>query len=277
MTKGPFNALLPVHDLNAALVGHLLTGYNGFVSAAGCVGPKCRVDHDVSLLIPEIWCRMSNDEREASYLIENGYFEKCEDVEHNGRTLMFSRLGYRMTRRFVQNFFGRMFNHPHVVFTDEMLRPEIQDMDIFADGMDNIVETQRRVASAYFEDGSIDLACPPLKALLHVMRHDQWEGKGLNDPEFRKLFTREHLMASDWYRERLVAKQTVDRYLITQRVSYLEEFLSRDTHAEEAKRLGISERLEAMNTELKRVQSDDYLEDLEGTVGAEPAIAARMK
>ena len=38
------------------------------------------------------------------------------------------------------HFFGRVFNHPHAVFTEEMLRPELQDMDIFADGMDNIVD-----------------------------------------------------------------------------------------------------------------------------------------
>ena len=84
-----------------------------------------------------------------------------------------------------------MFNHPHAVFTDEMLRPELQGMDIFADGMDNIVTTQKRVAKMYFDDGSIAQACPPLKALLHIMLNDEWEGKGLDHPEFRKLFTRE--------------------------------------------------------------------------------------
>src|SRR5690606_24255365 len=117
----------------ATLVSHLLTGYDGFVSAAGYVGPNCRVDHDVSLLIPEIWCRMRTEERDAKFLIENGYFEKCDDVEHNGRKLLFSRLGYRMTRRFAITFFGRMFNHPHVVFTEEMLKPELQGLDVFAD------------------------------------------------------------------------------------------------------------------------------------------------
>lgn len=277
MTKGPFNALLPIHDLNAALVSSILTGYDGFVSAAGQVGPNCRVDHDVSLLIPEIWCRMSSEERTAQYLVENGYFEKCEDVEHDGKKLLFSRLGYRMTRRFVQNFFGRMFNHPHVVFTDEMLRPEIQDMDVFADGMNNVVETQRRVSEAYFADGSIDLACPPLKALLHIMRNDEWEGKGLDDPEFRGLFTRENLKKSEWYRERLLAKQTVDRHLISRRISYLNGFLSKSTHAEEAKRLGIDGRLRQAEEQLERIKSDEYLSELQGTIGAEPSIVSRMR
>jgi hypothetical protein len=43
------------------------------------------------------------------------------------------------------------------------------------------------------------------------MLNDEWEGKGLDDPEFRKLFTRENLLASDWYAARLAAKQKIDR------------------------------------------------------------------
>ena len=276
MTKGPFNALLPIHDVNAALVSYLLTGYDGFVSAAGCVGPNCRVDHDVSLLVPEIWCRMSVEERDAQFLIKNGYFEKCEDLEYQGRKLLCSRLGYRMTRRFVVSFFGRMFNHPHVVFADEMLKPELQDMGIFADGIDNIVETQRRVSAAYFQDGSLELACPPVKALLHIMRDDHWEGRGLEDPEFRKLFTRESMVASDWYQERLQAKQTIDLRLWRQHVGYLKAFLNKTTHHEEAGRLGIHGRLTYAEQELARVKSPAYLEHLHGTIGAEPSIAARL-
>ena len=56
-----------------------------------------------------------------------------------------------------------------MVFTDEMLRPEQQDMDVFADGVDTIVTTHQRVAESYFADGSIEMACPPLKALLEIM------------------------------------------------------------------------------------------------------------
>jgi phosphoenolpyruvate carboxykinase (diphosphate) len=276
LTKGPFNALLPIHDVNATLVSHLLTGYDGFVSAAGYVGPNCRVDHDVSLLIPEIWCRMRTEERDAKFLIENGYFEKCDDVEHNGRKLLFSRLGYRMTRRFAITFFGRMFNHPHVVFTEEMLKPELQGLDVFADGMDNIIETQRRVSAAYFADGSVDLACPPVKALLHIMRDDQWNGHGLDSPEFRQLFTREAMLASDWYRERLAAKRTIDQRLWQQHVGYLKQFLNKTTHQEEAGRLGIHGRLTYAEQELARVKSPAYLEHLHGTLGAEPSIAAKL-
>ena len=196
LTKGPFNALLPIIDLNNALVSYLLTGYDGFVTAAGHVGPHARMGHDISLLIPEVWCRMMPSEREPKYLIHNQYLEKCEDFEHEGHPVLASRLGYRITRKFVRTFFGRVFNHPNAVFTDEMLRPELQDRAVFADGMENVISTAERVADHYFRDGSIDEACPPLKALLHIMRDRVWEGKTLSAPELRSMFTRDYLFAS---------------------------------------------------------------------------------
>src|SRR6201986_3524114 len=39
LTKGPFNALLPVIDINAALVSAIVTGYGAFTTSAGYVGP----------------------------------------------------------------------------------------------------------------------------------------------------------------------------------------------------------------------------------------------
>ena len=107
--------------------------------------------------------------------------------------------------------------------------------------MDNIVATQKRVAKMYFDDGSIAQACPPLKALLHIMLNDEWEGKGLEHPEVRKLFTREYLLASDWYAARLAAKQKIDRQLWRRHVEYLDKFLKRASHADEAARLGIAD------------------------------------
>ena len=102
--------------------------------------------------------------------------------------MLASRLGYRMTGSFVRTFFGRVFNYPFAVFTDEMLRPEKQDMAVFADGVDNIVGTHKRAAESYFADGSIEMACPPLKALLHIMARGNYEGRDVNHPGFRVLF-----------------------------------------------------------------------------------------
>ena len=270
LTKGPFNALPPIIDLNNALVSYILTGHHAFVTAAGYVGPKVRVDHDVSLLVPEVWCRMSPEERDPQFLLANGYLEKCTDFEHAGKKVLASRLGYRINARFARSFFGRVFNHPHVVFTDEMLRPEVQGMDVFADGMDNIVTTQKRVAKMYFDDGSIAQACPPLKALLQVMLHDEWEGRGLDHPELRKLFTRDYLLASDWYAARLKAKQSVDRGLWKRHVEYLSHFMHKASHADVAAQLGITDRLTRAKKTLEEVEAPDYLKKLSGTLGAEP-------
>ncbi len=274
LTKGPFNALPPIYDLNATLVSFLVTNYAGFISSAGCVGPNTRVDHDVSLLVPEVWSRMTEAERDPGELIEQGYLERCTDFDYQGRTVLASRLGYRITLDFVTHFCGRLFNQPHSVFTKEMLRPELQDMATFVDGMDNIIATQRRVSQHYFDDGSIALACPPLRALLHIMRSDSFEGKGLSHPAIRSLFTRGSLLASDWYQERLAAKQRIDIAAWRRHCNYLSKFLGKANYSEEASRLGISNRLEAARHMLARVQSPLYLEELVGTLGAEPSLDA---
>ena len=81
------------------------------------------------------------------------------------------------------------------------------------------------------------------------MLNDEWEGKGLDHPEVRKLFTREYLLASDWYAARLKAKQAVDHKLWRRHVEYLDKFLKRTSHADEAARLGIADRLDSPRPE----------------------------
>jgi hypothetical protein len=270
LTKGPFNALPPIIDLNNALVSFILTGHNAFVTAAGYVGPQLRVDHDVSLIVPEVWCRLTTEERDPKFLIEHKFLEKCQDFEHAGKKVLASRLGWRINARFVHAFFGRVFNHPHAVFTEAMLKPELQSKDIFADGMDTIIATQKRVAKMYFDDGSIAQASPPLKALLHIMLNDEWEDKGLDHPEVRKLFTRENLLASPWYAARLAAKQKIDRALWKRHVECLNQFLRRPNYTDVAENLHIADRLTAARKTLEAVESADYPQQLTGTIGAEP-------
>jgi hypothetical protein len=269
LTKGPFNALWPVVDLNNALVSMILTGYAGFTTSAGYVGPYIRVDHDISLLVPEIWCRMRVAEREPRFLIENGFLEKVEDLELDGRTVLASRLGYRITSLFVDRFLGRIFEAPGSVFPEEMLRPEIQDAGQFAAGIDALVEAQRRVALNYFEDGSIEGACPPLRALLNIMAYGDWEGRRIEDPELRAMFQREGLLASDWYQERLHVKQERDIALWQRHRSALKAFQA--SSAEWAPSgVDIEERLALVDLQLARVSAPNYLRELQGTIGADP-------
>ncbi|HEY1759158.1 MAG TPA: hypothetical protein VGG72_27545 [Bryobacteraceae bacterium] len=269
LTKGPFNALWPVVDLNNALVSAILTGYAGFTTSAGYVGPEIRVDHDVSLLVPEIWCRMRVAERDPRFLIEQGFLEKVEDVSIGGRTVLSSRLGYRITSLFVDHFLGRIFETPSSVFTSEMLRPEEQGMDLFGAGVDAIVETQRRVALNYFDDGSVDAACPPLKALLHILAYGSYEGMLVDDPKFRAMFERETMLASDWYLERLRVKQERDIALWQHHASALEAFRSGPANVAGAS-IDLGERFDLVHRELVRVSSPAYLGELRGTIGADP-------
>ncbi len=270
LTKSPFNALWPVVDLNNALLAAILTGYAGFTTSAGYIGPRVRVDHDISMLVPEIWCRMRVHEREPEFMIKEGLLEAVEDFVFEGRKVLASRLGYRITATFVERFLGRLFETPDVVFSSEMLRPEEQSLELFSAGVDAIVEAQRRVALNYFEDGSVETACPPLRGLLYIMAHGECEGMDLSDSRFRNLFERETVLASDWYAERLRCKQERDIALWTRHVAALEQFAGSGTMAAAPPGLDVEARLGAAQEQFARVGSPAYLDELRGTIGADP-------
>lgn len=268
LTKGPFNALLPITDLNNALVSYLLTGLAGYSTAAGFVGPNVRVDHDISLLIPEIWCRLSPKEREPQFLISEGLLEKIDDYDHNGKRILASRLGYRVTSRFIRRFVGRVFDNPNKVFDDALLRPETQNPDAFADGVCYINEAHERVAKLYFEDGCVEQACPPLKALLAIMAFGNYEGRDATHPEIRRLFERDAMLNSDWYRRRLQKKQERDIDLWTRQVDYVQKTLDRGAIG--AENMNLNGRLDYAKTQLSKVSSPEYLKSLVGCLGADP-------
>ena len=128
---------------------------------------------------------------------------------------------------------------------------------MFVSGVDAIVESQRRVAEGYFEDGSIDSACPPLKALLHIMAGRKFGDLTLDDPRLRAMFTREAVLASDWYTERLRHKQTKDAALWERHLRFID-----GRAGDYAAARGIA----------ARVNSSIYLTDLVGTIGADPSV-----
>ncbi len=270
LTKGPFNALLPIHDLNSALVSMILTRYDGFSTAAGHIGPNIRVDHDISLLVPELWCRMTVEERKPEFLIRHGYLEKINDYHHKGRAIPASLLGYRITARFVKVFLGRLFNSPGEVFSDEMLKPELQNPDLFAEGIESIGVTQKTAAEHYFADGSIEAACPPLRAILHIMARGHYENKKLDDPAVRSLFSYEALEKSDWYRARLSSKQKKDIAQWEKHLAYLTKIQSELKNNPAG--LDLAPKIESAQKRLNEVKSPAYLSSLNGTLGADPFI-----
>ena len=156
-----------------------------------------------------------------------------------------------------------------------MLKPELQSIDDYIDGIDNITTTQRSVALNYFEDGSVEVACPPLKALLHIMAHGNFEGKPLTDPSVRALFTREALLESDWYRARLDSKVKVEQSLWKRHIAYLEDFLTKPNYQSELERLDVNGRLEAAKSRLDHLATPAYRESLVGTIGADPKLVER--
>ena len=270
LTKGPFNALRSTIDLNNTLVSYILTGYPAFSSSAGHVGSNVRVDHDISLLIPEIWARLDPKEREPDYLLKLGYLEPLQDFDHNGTRVLASRLGYRITHRFVRGFLGKIFDNPDTVFTDEILRPESQSLDDFVDGINNIVETQQRVAQQYLDDGSIADASPPIQALIHIMAAGEYQGMDIHHPTFRAMFSRDYLLSSDWYHERLATKQERESALWQRHVKALKDFIALPSHAEEASRMQIEKRLKAAQKRLQQINSPGYPKGLVGTIGTDP-------
>jgi len=271
LTKGPFNAMPAIIDLNASVLSYVLTGYDGWVSAAGYVGPQVRVDHDFSLLVPELFSRMTPHERDARNLIAEGALEKLTDFEHDGKHVAASRLGYRMTDRLATKYFGRIFLHPDVVFTPEMLRPELQDVGIFAESIATIVTTHERVARSYFRDGTIALAVPPLRALLEIMAEGVTaEGWDLDSPEFRVMFTREAVLASDWYAQQLDAKQGAASARANAGLAAIEKFVSTAGNEEPTARLDMPARVEAARVGAQQLASPEYREQLAGTAGSTP-------
>src|SRR4051812_13344983 len=73
----------------------------------------------------------------------------------------------------------------------------------------------------------------------------------------RSMFTREALLASDWYAERLRAKQALDVALWTRHLG-----ASGSAYARE---------------QLARVSGPCYLAELVGTIGADPSCGAAFK
>ncbi len=266
LTKAPFNALYTITDLNNALLSFILTDYNAFSTAAGYIG-SIRVDHDVSLLIPEIWSRLSVEERNPELLIEKGLLEKVEDFTFEEETILASRLGYRITNKFVQSYFGRVFENPNAVFSNEILKPEVQGVETFVDGIKNICESHKKVAQLYFADGSIEAAIEPLKAILHIMVDGTFEGNGIESNEVRNLFTKEYILNSSFYKDRLKAKQQKDIQLFEKHVTYLNKFIEKENYSDVVENLEITKRLDEATEELDYLKSDEYYNNLIGTIG----------
>lgn len=207
-----------------------------------------------------------------------GFLEKINDMEIDGKQVPASLLGYRINEKFVKQFFGRVLANPSTVFDEDVIRPEKQDAKIFADGMKTITDTNARVAKMYIEDGGAEMACPPLKALIYIMAHGEYEGMTKESSEFRAMFTRESILASDWYKERLQTFQTREVERCRRGIDYLEQYLGSASQGSDwkgrqvAHDLQLEKRLAQVKEQLAKVEAPTYLETIKGSLGVDPAI-----
>ena len=100
-----------------------------------------------------------------------------------------------------------------------------------------------------------------------------WEGKGLKDPEFRKLFEPESIIGSEWYRQRLETRINVTENYWRGRLEYLEEFLKDHINREASERLGIQDRLDFAKDALSQLEDKTEANSrIHGCRGTDPSI-----
>ena len=85
----------------------------------------------------------------------------------------------------------------------------------------------------------------------------------------------ENVLAAPWYSERLQAKQKQEIALWSRHIDYLKKFCAKTSHADEASRLRISERLDQAKNTIDSVKLPAYLKRLEGSIGLQPLQALR--
>jgi len=128
-----------------------------------------------------------------------------------------------------------------------------------------------------FEDGSIEDACPPLRALLSIMAHGMFEGRGVHHPAIRQLFPLEAIQGSDWYQRRLAARRRGDERLWRRHVAALDAWLAGNAAVQSPLADEMCRRQEYATTQLRRVTTPAYLESLRGTLGTDPSLTASLE
>ena len=272
LTKGPFNALRPILDLNAALVSYILTGLAGFSTAAGYVGPKMQVDHDISLLIPEIWCRL------------NARRARPGVPDRRGTPRSAGRLRPRGTPGAGQP--AGLSDHgqvrPHVLRAGlrqpgpRLRRGVSPARDAGPGGLRGRRPQHHRGPAAGRPPvlrGRLDRGrLPPLRALLSIMAEGSFEGKDAHHPDIRGMFRLDALLASDWYRQRLIAKRRGDERLWRRHLDYLDALLAGQAPESPAELAELCRRREYALAELERIKSPAYLDELNGALGLDPSL-----
>src|SRR5690606_10228956 len=103
----------------------------------------------------------------------------------------------------------------------------------------------------------------------HIMAYGHFDGKSIDDPNIRGLFDRESLLASDWYRERLVTKQQRDLALWRQHHELIIDRMNETENGDPDEYSELESKLERIENKLEELRTPDYIERLKGTLGAD--------
>jgi len=92
-------------------------------------------------------------------------------------------------------------------------------------------------------------------------------------PQIRAMFTREALLASDWYRQRLQVKRARDLVLWRRNLDELSRFQQNPHNVDEARRLDLGSRIAYAQAQLDALEQPDSWRTFIGTLGADPLEA----
>lgn len=127
-------------------------------------------------------------------------------------------------------------------------------MEHFADGVAFIYDNMKQQVEQYCKDGSYEELIPPLQVLFDIVRNGgEHNGLTLTSPEFLKLFEREEVVKADWYRARLIQGQRNEIRTCERAVA---EMRTRNIATEDVEK------------RLQYVRSQQFLEDIDGSLGA---------
>jgi len=101
------------------------------------------------------------------------------------------------------------------------------------------------------------------------MAYGSYQGKDVDDPGIREMFTRDYLLHSDWYQERLIIKQARDERLWRRHQAYLEQQMGELSDTEQGHRERLVERIQEAQRMRQVVSDRAYLKRLQGTLGAD--------
>jgi hypothetical protein len=105
---------------------------------------------------------------------------------------------------------------------------------------------------------------------LEIMMAGEPIPRGTAGERVRRMFTRECLLHADWYRQRLSIKQRRDVALWRRHLDYLDQVLDRRAENGRLGSIDLSARRRKAEVELARVVSPRYLDELMGSLGANP-------